>query len=248
VSIEHVFLPWEDVALETLVAADDYALQRKRALVITIEPWTWTRDERNTPQFLQRGIAEGYYDANMRSVCQVIGTLKSPVTVRWGHEMEVKDNQFIWSNWQPDVYISAYRRMIEICRAAAPQINVMWSPLGEEGLEKYYPGDDVVDLVGVSIFDLQPWEIKVLGKERTYEERIREAYGRVVGFGKPVVVAELGYSGSADYVESFENAVRVPLEGLENLVGVIYFDQKEPYPWPDDFGFPDWTIPNRVIQ
>ena len=36
--IEHVFLPWEDVSLISLLDADEYALERGRALMVTIEP------------------------------------------------------------------------------------------------------------------------------------------------------------------------------------------------------------------
>ena len=40
VQIEHLFLPWEDVFLPSLVDADVYALERNRAILATIEPWT----------------------------------------------------------------------------------------------------------------------------------------------------------------------------------------------------------------
>jgi endoglucanase len=32
------------------------------------------------------------------------------------------------------------------------------------------------------------------------------------------------------------------------LVGVVYFDQREVYPWPENFGMPDWRLANRVIR
>ena len=247
-TIEHLFMPWEDVNLSTLVDADDYALERNRALFITVEPWTWSRDERNTAEFLRNGIKGGYYDANMRSICRVIGTLQSPVSVRWGHEMEVDDGQFIWSDWIPADYIEAYRRMIEICRAEAPGINAVWSPLGEEGMADYYPGDDYVDLVGLSIFGYEPWERAILGQPRTFTEILTERYDRAAVFNKPVVVVELGYSGSAEYVEQWENSVRQPRPTMEQLVGVIYFNQTEVYPWPDGFGFPDWRVGFRELE
>jgi beta-mannanase len=44
VKIEHLFLPWEDVDLSTLSIADEYAMQRGRTLLITIEPWSWSVD------------------------------------------------------------------------------------------------------------------------------------------------------------------------------------------------------------
>lgn len=245
-TIEHVFLPWEDVALGSLQEADVYALERNRALLITVEPWTWTRDKRNTADFLYNGITEGYYDSNMRSVCQVISTLQSPVSVRWGHEMETEDGQFIWSAWKPENYITSYKRMIDICRKEAPNINVVWSPIGLKNAKDYYPGDDYVDLVGLSIFGYEAWEKAILGNARSYPELLTERYNNVKDLGKPVVVAELGYTGTAEYVASWEAEVSVVRPEMPLLVGSVYFNQAEVYPWPDNFPQPDWRLANRV--
>lgn len=247
VTIEHVFLPWEDVNLTTLLDADQYALARNRALMITIEPWTWTKSERNTARFLRDGIRQGYYDANMRGVCSVIGTLQSPISVRWGHEMEHDEGHFIWAGWQPADYISAYRRMIDICRDEAPNINVVWSPLGLENANDYYPGDEYVDIVGMSIFGLEPWEAKILGGAKTFEDWLTERYDLLKGYGKPILVAEVGYSGTEAYVNLWENQVRQIRPNLPQLIGSVYFNQPEVYPWPDGFGLPDWRINNRVL-
>lgn len=246
--IEHLFLPWEDVYLQSLNDADAYALERNRALLVTLEPWTWSRSERNTAQYLRAGIAKGEYDQNMRDICTVIGGLKSPVTLRWAHEMDDESGQFIWAGWQPEDYIAAFRRMITICRESAPNINVMWSPLGDEGMEAYYPGDDYVDIVGITVFGLQEWDQNKFGRDRTYAEIMEPRYHRAAAFGKPVVVAELGYSGSEAYVADWENTVRVARPDLPNLVGVVYFDQREVYAWPENYGLPDWRINNRTIR
>ncbi len=246
-TIEHVFMPWEDVNLASLAEADAYALERKRALMITVEPWTWTRDERNTEEFLRNGIRQGYYDANMKAVCGAIGSLQSPVSVRWGHEMDAGDGQFIWSGWQPADYIASFRRMTDICRAEAPAINVVWSPLGLENAADYYPGDEFVDVVGLSIFGYEPWEVATLGQPQDYAEVLTMRYNLVQGFNKPVVVAEVGYSGSQDYVDAWEAKVRETRPDLPLLVGAVYFNQKEVYDWPDGFGMPDWRVEHRVL-
>ncbi len=247
-TIEHVFLPWEDVTLDSLFQADLYALKRNRALLITIEPWTWTRDERNTADFLLNGISGGYYDSNMRGICTVIGALQSPVSVRWGHEMETEDGQFIWSAWRPKDYIASFKRMIDICREVAPRINVVWSPIGQENAKDYYPGDDYVDVVGISVFGYEAWEKAIIGHARTFDELLTEHYNNVKDFGKPVVVAELGYTGSAAYVASWEARVRVARPEMPLLVGAVYFDQPEVYPWPDKFPLPDWRLDKRITE
>lgn len=246
--IEHLFLPWEDVSLPSLVDADLYAVERNRALLITIEPWTWTVDERNTPDFLLNGILNGYYDGNMRTICKIIGDMESPVSVRWAHEMERVDGQFIWAGWDPDAYITSYKRMIDICRAEAPDITVVWSPAGDDGMEVYYPGDDYVDLVGLSIFGFEPWETDILGAPRAYQDILDETYARAAVYGKPVIVAELGYSGGAAYVADWENTVRQPQPEKPLLSGVVYFNQAEVHPWPNGYGYPDWRLDERVFQ
>ncbi|PTR13527.1 endoglucanase [Cereibacter azotoformans] len=246
--IEHLFLPWEDVYLPSLVDADAYARQRNRALMVTLEPWTWTRSERNTAEALRDGIRRGSYDANMKAVCDVLAVLQSPVTLRWAHEMENSAGQFIWSGWNPQDYIEAFRRMTSLCREAAPGVRIMWSPAGEEGLEAYYPGDEFVDLVGISVFGLQAYDRFEVNRDRSFVDVMGPRYQRAAQFGKPVVVAELGVSGSADYVASWENAVRQPGPGYSDLVGVVYFDQKEVYAWPNGFGLPDWRLDFRVTD
>ncbi len=248
VTIEHLFLPWEDVFLPSLVDADVYAKERNRAILATIEPWTWSRSERNTPDILRRNLTSGGYDQYMRGICAVLGTMESPVTVRWAQEMDDYTSQFIWSGWNKDDYIEGYRRVVDICRTEAPNANFMWSPLGYENLADYYPGDEYVDLVGVSVFGLQPWEQEKFGRELGFVDILTPRYNRAAQFGKPVVVAELGYVGTTAYVEDWENAVRQIYPQFPDLVGVIYFNQHEVYPWPDGYGLPDWRVDKRVLE
>ncbi len=248
VQIEHLFLPWEDVDLQSLPAADSYARARNRTLLVTVEPWTWTRDARNTPRALQRGISSGRFDKNMRQICGALGSLKSEVTVRWAHEMENIEGRFTWSNWEPETYINAFRRIVDECRKSAPAVKIMWSPLGLENLKDYYPGDDYLDVVGLTVFGLQKWDREKFGRDRTFKEVLKPGYDEAVRFGKPVVVAELGYVGDADYVANWENSVRQLHPEFPELNAVVYFNQKEVYPWPDNFGLPDWRVGSRITN
>lgn len=248
VTIEHLFLPWEDVYLPSLNDADAYALERNRALLVTVEPWTWSRDQRNTAKYLKNGIFSGAYDANMHAICEVLDTLKSPVTLRFMHEMDDKTGQFIWSGWQPEEFIQAYRRMVGLCKNDAPNINLMWSPLGNEDMAEYFPGDEFADLVGLTVFGLQAWDQAKFGHDRTFDEIFAPRYERAAKFGKPVVVAELGYVGLAPYVDIWKNNVRVDKPEYPSLVGLVYFNFPEVYPWPEGFGMPDWRVKNQVLD
>ncbi|MBB6408006.1 glycoside hydrolase family 26 protein [Mesorhizobium sangaii] len=246
-SIEELFLPWEDVDLASLPLADAYALQRNRSLLITIEPWTWSKDWRITPPELRNGILSGKYDANMRAICNLVGAMKSPVTIRWAQEMEDKNGRFTWANWAPKDWIAAYKREVDICRKAAPAAKYMWSPKGEEGLEKYYPGDDYVDVIGLSVFGLQKKDNNETGHDRTFAEALKPGYDRVAGFNKPVVVAELGYVGKQEYVSKWEIDSRKSYSEFPALTSVVYFNQKEVWPWLGDYGLPDWRVTQHIL-
>lgn len=248
VQIEHLFLPWEDVFLPSLADADTYALERGRAIQVTVEPWTWTRDERNTPEVLIAGIANGIYDENMRAICSALNDFESPVTIRWAQEMEDQSGQFIWANWDPQIYVDAYIRVVEVCRSVTDKFDYMWSPLGYEELANYFPGKDHVDVIGLSVFGLQAWEQEILGQEQSFRDILTPRYERALEFGLPIVVAELGYVGNEDYVTRWNNDVRQDLVDFPELKAVVYFNQREVHPWPDGYELPDWQFPNNTLD
>ncbi|WP_338723690.1 glycoside hydrolase family 26 protein [Devosia sp. XK-2] len=243
-TIEHLFLPWEDVDLSTLALADDYALARGRSLLISVEPWSWDRDWRVSSQELYLGIANGSYDTNVAVVCSEIARLKSPVTVRFAQEMDEEDNQFSWAQWSGPEYIEAYRRFVSGCRQHLNNAMFMWSPKGNEDLQDYYPGDDFVDVIGLSVFGFQPYDQAKAGGDQTFAERLMPGYTLVKDYGKPIVVAELGYEGDQTYVRQWAESVTRRHAEFPGLTAVVYFNDREVYPWPDDFGLPDW----RVVQ
>ncbi|WP_306144532.1 glycoside hydrolase family 26 protein [Roseibium sp. MMSF_3412] len=247
VSVEHLFLPWEDVELESLLLADQYAKERGRSVLLTIEPWTWGENWDVSPAELRAGIAAGDYDPNIAAICTVAGAMESQVMIRWAQEMESTSGRFTWSGWEPEAYIDAYRHVVDVCRQSAPDAGFMWSPKGEEGLQAYYPGDDYADVVGLSIFGLQQWDKDKFGGDRSFSETLSPAYDRVVGFGKPVYVAELGYVGDRDYVTDWAGDVTSVGEEFPELTTVIYFNDKEVWPWPDGYGLPDWRITEQIL-
>ena len=242
VKIEHLFMPWEDVDLSTLQAADAYALARGRTLLITIEPWSWSEESRLTPDELRRRLLAGRYDDTIKSLSKAISELKSPVTIRWAQEMDDTTGRFIWSGWRPEDYIAAYQRFCHLSRPIATNAKLMWSPKGNKNLADYYPGDDCVDVVGLSVFGYQKYDIGKFGRSRSFAEVLKPGYDRAVGFGKPIVVAELGYDGDESYVAGWAASVTKPDAAFSRLAAVIYFDDREGHPWPDKYGLPNWRV------
>jgi len=246
--IEHIFLPWEDVDLATLSVADDYAKQRGRSLLLTIEPWSWARDWRVSPENLLSGILAGRYDANMSAVCSAAAQLKSPVTIRWAQEMDDKNGQFTWAFWNADGYVKAYRHVIDVCRKYLPNAKYMWSPKGDEGLQAYYPGDKYVDVIGLSVFGYQPYDKLEVGHDTTFVERTKPGYDRVAGFGKPIAIAELGYEGDDSYVRNWASEANKPHAEFPAMTAVVYFNDLEVYPWPRKVGRPDWRVADHPLN
>ncbi len=248
VEIEHLFLPWEDVELDSMYQADQYAMARGRDLLITVEPWSWSQDWRLTQSDLRNAILQGRYDPNMNAICKIAGELKSNVTIRWGHEMEDTDNRFTWSGWNPADYIKAYRRMVDLCRKSAPNAKFMWSPKGLKSLKDYYPGDSYADSIGLSVFGLQKYDNDKFGRDRTFDELLKPGYECALEFNKPIVVAELGYVGNQNYVDKWKSMVTEVEANFPKLFAVVYFNDKEVHPWPEGYGTPDWRIENQVLK
>jgi len=242
VATEHLFLPWEDVELGGLGAADEYALARGRKILVTIEPWSWDKDWNVTPAELRKSILSGEKDANMRAICAALASFKSPITIRWAQEMENPSGRFTWSNWKPKDYIKAYLRMVAIIREMLPKALIMWSPKGEKSLGAYYPGTEHVDIVGLSVFGLEQYDIIHGGKPHNFAELLKQGYDLTVGYGKPIWVAELGYEGSLDYLARWVDDVTKKYAEFPELKEVIYFNDKEVWEWPHGLGLPNWRV------
>lgn len=249
VDVEHLFLPWEDVDLSTLAAADAYALARHRKLLITIEPWSWDVNWRLSTEELRQKVLSGGYDGNIKAIAVAIKSLQSPVIVRFAQEMEdVTTARFTWQGWSPKDYITAYKHVIDIIRKERPDVKAMWSPKGLEGLAAYYPGDNYVDLIGLSVFGLEAYDKLEYGKPKTFVETLEPEYNRVVGFNKPIWVAELGYEGSAKYMQPWIQTVTEANAKFPELKEVVYFNDKDVHPWPYNLGKPDWRVVRNVTN
>jgi endoglucanase len=242
VAIEHLFLPWEDVELEGLSVADQYAFERGRSVLLSVEPWSWSPDWNVSPLELRDRILSGRYDGNMRAILERAAEFKSPVIIRWGAEMDNPSGRFSWANWAPSDYIAAYRRMMDIVREMLPVAKIMWSPRGDETLQAYYPGDEYVDIVGLSVFGFEAYDMAAFAHPRRFSDALRQGYELVAGFGKPVWVAEIGYEGSVEYLGRWVHDLTYKDPAFPLLEAVVYYNDKEVWSWPYDLGFPQWRV------
>lgn len=252
IGVESLFLPWHDGDPEWLREVDAYAFDRGRTVLVTLEPFSWTATTQPPPERLRTDILAGRYDATIDKFCGVIGAMRSPVWLRWGHEMEARSDRYPWAGWLPQNYIAAYRHVVARCRQSAPDIKYVWSPRGDVGLAAYFPGRDYVDIVGVSLFGLQSYQRRTSGSDQGFVESFQPVYDRLAPFGLPIIIAELGYSGSADFVMQWSEEAMRPGR-FPMLKAAVYFNAKETADWPLGLGRPDWRVyanitPNKALH
>jgi beta-mannanase len=240
IGVEHIFIAWLPSDVARLRYASEYAASRNRRLMVTIEPW---QAHGRTAETLLSDINNGIYDADIRNVASALGGLNRPVFVRWGHEMEDVTGRYPWASHDAQGYIKAYRYFVDHCRSwSHGRFYFVWSPKGRQRLSAYYPGADYVDYIGVSVYGLEQWDIGHTGKAQDFNDRFREIYSFVSRYNKPVMIAELGVSGGATYRHRWFSQLAASSSAFPRLRIVVYFNAKEPDPWPDGYGSPDWRV------
>ncbi|WP_436640566.1 glycoside hydrolase family 26 protein [Microbaculum sp. FT89] len=246
--IEHVFIPWHQFDAAELRLTARYAQKRKRRMMITVEPWT------NAPNWIDGGenlfgdIVAGDYDEAITRVCTEIEKIRRRPLVRWGHEMEEVTGRYPWARDDSAGYIKAYRYFVTACREIAPKARFVWSPIGHDGLDDYYPGRAYVNMIGFPVWGYRKADQKWYGHARTFEEAVREKYNRVKRYGKPLILAEIGISGPRRYESRWIEAMKQATSTFRRLKAVVYFNMLEPAAWPDGLGKPDWRIKPRRLR
>jgi hypothetical protein len=96
------------------------------------------------------------YDANFRSLANKINDrgIAGKVIIRLGWEMN--GNWFPWGDGNYDGYKRMWRRLVPQFRAVNSAFKFNWCPNGfvTSVVEKWYPGDDVVDYIGTDTYDI----------------------------------------------------------------------------------------------
>lgn len=100
-----------------------------------------------------KNAGKGKYDGVIRQYSAWAKTVKRPIYLRIGYEFDGPHNVL-----EPDEYVVAYRRIVDLMRAeGVDNIAFVWHSYGHETYRDYplsdwYPGDEYVDWVGISIF------------------------------------------------------------------------------------------------
>ncbi|HET6529195.1 MAG TPA: glycosyl hydrolase [Actinoplanes sp.] len=155
-----------------------------------------------------RPILDGEHDRLIARNARRLRRLGRPVLLRWGWEMNGD-----WYPWggarndnNPEGYARCWRRLQDIfADEGADNVSWVWSPnwnsspdAGWNTMARYYPGDEHVDWIGVSGYDLH----------RETPDTLFEPIYRAYATRKPLMISEVGAvdrggSTKADWIERF---------------------------------------------
>ena len=192
-----------------------------------------------------REIIAGKHDANIKATVSYIGSLNKPVLVRIGGEMNIwSDSEMKGGAVTPSDFIAAYKRVTDMFRSGAPKAELVWSPMQNgkwnETVGDYWPGDEYVDWVGMSLYfniAADDGSEKVswieFSKSHGFTDPVRKAK-TVCDFAaahkKPVVVTEGGSDKNGASGEATAAALTAKMFSTLNMVypqvkAVLLFDR-----------------------
>jgi beta-mannanase len=247
VKIEHVFVSWGDYHSGGLLRQLHAIRDKGRQPLISIEPWA---DTAITPlsSTLLADVIIGKYDRTIRALASDIAEFRDAVYLRWGHEMENVTGRYPWAVRNAELYKNAYRHFVTASRLYAHNVYYVWSPVGDNGCERYWPGSAFVDFVGLSVFGFPQFDLRYYHKVRSFSEQMDEKYRRIVAFKKPVIIAEFGVTGDQDFRQAWLSAALRDMKNYPLLKTVAYFQAKDtPGAWGPCCASPDWRISWRLL-
>ncbi len=193
-------------------------------------------------------IAAGRWDAYIVRNLNALEGLGRPVLLRFAAEANNfadlpgdRENCLAYA----EVYKAAYRHVAELAHIYAPSATLVWSVNDicnwYVDYEDFYPGDDVVDWVGVSTYMMKYGDVAGDGTDAVYcrgrydnqLERLRPLMDLAAERDKPVLISECGFcradgSGrqSAAYaakkLKEFYSCVTMLYPQVK---GILYFDE-----------------------
>ncbi|MBX3140840.1 MAG: hypothetical protein KF875_08810 [Trueperaceae bacterium] len=189
-------------------------------------------------------IVAGAYDAYIREWAHGVRAAAGTVYVRIFPEMNGE-----WTPWNgdPEGLKRAWRHIVELF-AAEDATNVRWvfSPnvtdeprTPENAMERYYPGDDYVDVLGLDGYN---WgETKPLIGWRSYEDVFKDGYARITRLGgQPLWLAEVA---SAEGEKAGDKAAWV-----DDMLNSTAFPRVEAIVWFNEDKEADWRIESSLLS
>jgi len=237
--------------------------------MITWEPWR-EGGGLDQPAYRLRRILAGDYDSYIRRFARDVRRFRAPVLIRFAHEMN--GDYYPWAcslnENNPALYREAFRHVRRLFQEeGATNAYFVWSPNYASpprvkapcnDLEALYPGDDVVDFIGVSVYNWGSDTSRGPGW-RDLDWLLRDFLDHMARYhpDKWVIVAETGcaHDRSPQEVAAWIKKAYQFLATRGNVAAVVYFNDFAYHnPGFSDFrvttghSWPQFPVPEEITQ
>ncbi|MEM6367729.1 MAG: glycosyl hydrolase [Myxococcota bacterium] len=185
-----------------------------------------------------RRTVAGEFDQVVRDFSRWVKNIERPFYLRIGYEFDGQHNAL-----EPEEYVQAYRRIVDLMRSEGVRnVAFVWHSYAAPTFRGYqlglwYPGDDYVDWVGISLFGQSYL--------RTPSREVETVFEYARDRRKPVMVAESspvnGVRGPADWDRWFVNFFSLVYE--RNIKAVSFINED----W-ERFNFPGVSWGDSRLQ
>ncbi|MDX1752433.1 MAG: glycosyltransferase [Salinimicrobium sediminis] len=195
-----LYMAWNEDNVENFPDQLLNSIAVKNAVpMITWEPWSSDFDlaEENSDlrenRRVLKYIHEGLFDDYITKFADKLARYNKPVFLRFAHEFN--NPGYPWSadgGNTPADFKAAWRHIHEILKdRGANEVMMVWNPWDPQGMEQYYPGDQYVDWVGLTMLNYQG--LNQNGEEVAFEDLYLPFRNKLHWFTrKPVMLAEFG--------------------------------------------------------
>ena len=201
-------------------------------LMISWEPWASDFEisdsipELNKEKKILHYITQGTFDHYIKKMALKIKNHEDPVFLRFAHEFDNPD--YPWSRKgenTPEEFKKAWQYVYHKFQELRVQ-NVIWvwNPWKDIAVESYYPGDDYVDWIGVTL--LNYGELNSDSKWHEFESLYNPFHEKFKKLSyKPVMIAEMGTLNMKGNKKTwFKNAFKAIDSKYKEINGVVFFN------------------------
>jgi hypothetical protein len=165
-------------------------------------------------------VASGLHDAEFEAAAKAISEAQPNAVIRLGWEMNL-DSMAWFAKGQEKDYVKAFRRAVKIFRRHSGGFKYDWCPgwgPQDNPADLAYPGDDVVDYIGLDVYDFK--------YEGSVEERWEKFY----------LKAPFGLQWQKEFAAQHGKAMSFPEWGVGNFGDNPFFIQQ----------MHDWFVKNQA--
>lgn len=205
--------------------------------IVTWEPWKYLGgDSYDRSAFTMDSIISGAHDDYLYRWADELAAWGQPVYLRFAHEPN--GTWYPWSpagGTSPQTYVQAWRHVRGIFASKDVQnVRWIWAPnvvLDGEELADWYPGADVVDVIGVDGYN---WGTSIPGGEWTPPKALfGESFDQIRRFAsdKPILVTEVGSAEQGGSKPTWIDDLVGFLDKSSGVAGFVWFDYDKEADW-----------------